>query len=410
MTAGAVSAERAVPRAWRWYAYMAGQAISNLGDQIAQLALGLLVVDLTGSALLTGLMGTFWALPNLGLSLVAGTFADRVDRRRLMLAMDGVRLVLVALVPILAALGQLAVWHLFVLAFALSSLDTFFDTAALAMLPELVEKRRLGTANGHLYTMQAGTGIVGPALAGALVTAIGTAESLWVDSASYLFSAASLLLIGFGTRLGRAALDTARASATFWQDLVEGLRYTLAQPVLRAIGGMMFIVNIGNTAAYAILLFHARAVLGLSAEVIGIAFSAGTVGFLLGSLVASRLGARFGRARTAMSGNAVGALGLVCWALSTDATLIAIGGVLRGINGPLVNVNTFTIRHETVPPHLLGRVFAVARFLAWSANPLAAALGGIAAERLGTPPVFLAAAVVVLLGATFGWFAGLRKA
>lgn len=150
--------------------------------------------------------------------------------------------------------------------------------------------------------------------------------------------------------------------------------------------------------------------LGLTAEVIGLAFSAGAIGFLLGSLVASRIGARFGRARTAMSANVVGALGMVCWALSTDATLIAIGGILRGINGPLVNVNTYTIRHETVPSRLLGRVFAVARFLAWSANPLGAVLGGIAAERFGTPPVFVAAAVVVLLGATFGWLAGLREA
>ncbi len=394
----------------RFLLYMGGQAVSNLGDHISELALGLIVIQLTGSAFLLGALNAVSQLPNLGLTLIAGTVADRADRRRLMIAMDGSRALLIALVPTLALLGRLEVWHLFVVGFLMSTLDTFFDVSAVAMLPELARKDRIGAANGYLYTMQASTGIVGPALAGAVIATVGTFESMYFDGASYIVSVGSLVVIGFGARIGRGALDAGRATAGFWHDLVAGLRYTVAQPVLRSIGGMMFIVNVASSAAFGVLLYHANVVIGLSPAVIGVTFSAGTVGFLLGSLVASRLGARYGRARIAMLGNVIGAMGHVAFAFSREPVLLAVGGALKGVNGPLVNVNTFTIRHESVPPHLLGRVFAVARFLAWSGNPLGALAGGFAAERIGTPPVFAAAAALTLAGAAFGWFGGLRRA
>lgn len=409
MTAAATETERArQPLGWRFYTFMAGQLVSNLGDQVMQLAAGLLVVRLTGSAFQTGLLLTFAMLPNIFLSLPAGTVADRVDRRRLMLWCDLARGALITAVPLLAWSGRLEVWHLYGLAFLLTSLNAFFDSAALAFLPKLVgDERRAAAANGQLYFAQAGLSLLGPALAGALVAAVGLVESLLANSGAYFFSTLTLIAIGFGGRFREAARGvTERLS--FWTDLVDGLRYVLAQRVLRTIGLMMFLSNLAAMATFAVFLFHANAVMGLSAIDIGIVFSIGGVGGIASALVANRLGERFGHGRIAVLGNVVGASGIALYAIAPNLALLAAANVLSGASPALVNVNTFAIRYKTVPEHLLGRVFAVARFLAWSANPLGAFVGGLAAERFGTPPVFAASAVLICVAAAIGWFGGLR--
>lgn len=385
---------------WRFYAYMAGQLVSNLGDQIVQLAAALLIVRLTGSAFQTGLLTTFAMLPNLLFSLPAGTVADRVDRRRLMIGCDFARAALIALVPLLASRGALDVWHLYVLAFTLTAINAFFDSAALAFLPALAgDERRAAAANGQLYFAQAGLSLLGPAIAGAVVAAVGLVESFLANSGAYVFSTLALAVIGFGGRF-RPTSRPATERSSFWSDLVAGLRYVLERDVLRTIGVMMFLSNFAAMATFAVFLFHANAVMGLSATQIGLVFSVGGAGGVASALVANRLGERFGHGRVAVLGNVVEAAGIAMYAVAPDISTLAAASVLTGASPALVNVNTFAIRYKTVPGELLGRVFAVARFLAWSANPLGAFLGGVAAERFGTPPVFAASAVLVLVAAS----------
>src|SRR5688572_5818175 len=234
------------PSRWRFYTYLAGQTASNIGDQLEGLAMGLLVIQLTGSPLYTGILAAVGTLPNLLLALLAGTLADRAHRLRLMGVAELGRGLLVLVVSLLAYLGALEVWHLFALAFIIASLNALGDAAAPTLLPELVERERLGSANGYLYMAQSGSGVVGPALAGAIVAAVGLIESLVFTGGSYVFSVIALLVVAWRTRIGAPLGDRGRTS--FWADLVEGLRYSIAQPVLRTIALMMLIVNFAFTA------------------------------------------------------------------------------------------------------------------------------------------------------------------
>ena len=398
-----------IPRSpWRFYTYLAGQTVSNVGDQLQGLAMGLLVIQLTGSPLYTGILAAAGTLPNLLLALLAGTLADRAHRLRLMGVAELGRGLLVLAVPLLAYLGSLEVWHLFVLAFLMASLNALGDAAAPTLLPELVDRERLGSANGYLYMAQSGSGVVGPALAGAIVAAVGLIESLVFTGGSYVFSVIALLVVAWRTRIG--APLAGRPKASFWTDLTEGLRYSVAQPVLRTIALMMLIVNFAFTATMGVFLFHATAVLGIGAAEVGIVFAAGSASGLIGALFASRIGARLGRGRTAVLGNVLGATGVALVAVAQTLPLLILGFVIVGLNGPMVNVNTATIRQLTVPPRLLGRVFAFARFGAWAANPAGAVVGGIVAASLGTTLVFQATAVLMLVAAAVGWAGGLRRA
>lgn len=393
----------------RFAYYLTGQVISNLGDQVQFLALTLLVIQLTGSPLQTGLLAAAGTLPNLLLALLAGTLADRIHRLRLMTVAEIGRGILVLSVPALAAAGRLEAWHLFVLAFAIASLNAFADAAAPTILPELVDRDRLGSANGHLYMAQTGSGVIGPALAGAIIGAIGLVESFLFGAGTYVFSVIALVAVGWGTRIGQpAAPDGVRPS--FWSDLVEGLRYSIAQPVLRTIALMMLIVNFAFTATLAVFLFHATRVLGLGPEAVGLALGTTAAGGLAGAFVAARIGSRIGRGRTAVIGNVIGAGGVALYAVAPGLPLLLVASALVGLNGPLVNVNTATIRQLTVPPRLLGRVFAFARFGAWAANPLGAIVGGVIAERAGTTVVFQLTAALMIVAAVVGWVGGLRRA
>jgi MFS family permease len=151
---------------------------------------------LTGSPLSLGLTAAFEFVPYLLFGLVIGAWVDRVDRRRLMIATDLARAAVIAVIPVLAAVGVLSVGWVYAVAFCSATLTIAFDAGQFAAIPSLVPSSDdLVSANGQVQASYSAAQIAGPLLAGALITVVPVHQLLWVDAASFLLSAGMLALI-----------------------------------------------------------------------------------------------------------------------------------------------------------------------------------------------------------------------
>jgi MFS family permease len=198
-----------------------GQTISNLGSSFTFFALPLLVFKLTGSPVNLGITTAAEFVPYLLFGLVIGAWVDRVDRKRLMIATDLARAAVIATIPLLAAADALSVGWVYGVAFASASLTIAFDAAEFAAIPSLVPSSDdLVTANGRVQASYSTAQIAGPLLAGLLITVAPVQQVLWVDAASFLVSAATLLLIA--TSFNAPRDDQARRAIR--HDILDGLR------------------------------------------------------------------------------------------------------------------------------------------------------------------------------------------
>jgi MFS family permease len=379
-----------------------GQTISNLGSSFTMFALPLLVFKLTGSPLNLGITAAAEFVPYLLFGLVIGAWVDRVDRKRLMIATDLARAAVIAIIPLLAAADALSVGWVYAVAFCSVTLTIAFDAAEFAAIPSLVPSGDdLVSANGRVQASWSAAQIAGPLLAGLLMTVAPVQQVLWVDSASFLVSAAMLVLI----RTPFNAPREGEARRSIRREVADGLRYVLGHPVLRNLSAMMALVNQVGSTVYAQLVVFAKRQLDASDSRVALLYAAGSAGVVLLSLAAGPV-----RRRLSFSVAALGALvvdGLLTIVLAATRwfwAALPLWAAISGL-GIFFNINTASLRQQIVPNHLLGRVISIAGVLAWSAIPLGALAGGWAVERSGSVALVygVIGAVVALLALGFSF-------
>src|SRR5688500_9147558 len=269
---------------------MAGQTVSALGDAVSITAMPLLVLFLTGSGALMGIVGALQLVPDLLFGLMAGALADRWDRRRMILWADGGRALLTAAIPISYWLGLPTMTVILAVTIPINTLRLFSDAGLTSALPSIVGRENLGRAHGYLEATLSFPFIVGPALAGVLVATIGAASTLAIDAGSFAFSALSMLLV---RRQLRA--DRGDELPRLLQDVKAGITFVWRHLVLRVIVSYWSVMAIATAAVVPTLGYYITVDRGLGSEVFGFVGSAWSVGYLGGSLLAARLrGQRIG--------------------------------------------------------------------------------------------------------------------
>jgi predicted MFS family arabinose efflux permease len=201
----------------RFKLLFAGRAISDLGDKLVPVALAFAVLGLDSSASALGLVFAARMVPMLVLVLVGGVWADRLRRNVVMLTADGVRACTQATAGFLLITGRAEIWHLMVLMAVYGAAQAFFDPASTGLVPQTVSSDLLQRANGMLQLSRSTANVVGPALGGVLVAAVGAGWAFVADSATFVVSAAFLALL-------RIERETREVRARFTADLVEGWR------------------------------------------------------------------------------------------------------------------------------------------------------------------------------------------
>jgi MFS family permease len=387
--------------------FWAGQTISNLGSSVTLFALPLLVFKLTGSPLNLGATSATSFLPYLLFGLVIGAWVDRVDRKRLMIATDVVRALLVAAIPLLADAGQLRVEWIYVLAFLQSTVTIAFDSAEFAAIPSLVEsKDDLVTANGRIQASYYAAQVAGPLLAGLLMAAISVQQVFWLDAASFALSAVSLAMVRrrFNAERDAEGEEAAeRRRRAIFRDVADGLRYVLGHPVLRNISAMMAIINLLMSSIIAQLVLFAKDRLAATDTQVGLLYSAGSIGVVALSLLAGPLRKRWPFSKVAISALVLDGLMTVGLAFTRWYWLALPLWALSSGLGILFNINTGSLRQQIVPNEMLGRVISIASVLAWSAIPVGTILGGLTIERTGNVALIfgIIGALVVVVALAF---------
>ena len=353
---------------------LAGQATSALGDAISLTAMPLLVLFLTGSGALMGIVGALQLLPDLVLGLMAGALADRWDRRRMMALADAGRAVLTAAIPVSFWLGLPAMAVILVVALPINALRVLSDAAFTSSVPALVGREQLGRANSYLEATLSVPFIVGPAVAGVLVSTIGPAATIAIDAASFAVSALSLTLVRRTLRADRVG-----TAPRILADIGEGIRFVWRRRVLRMVIGYWSLIAIATTALIPALGYYLTVDRQLGPQLFGFVGSAWSVGYLLGSLGAGRLGDRRVGLRMLLAGAAIGVM-LVVIAVSPMPAVHLAAGFAVGAALAVLLVSYMTLRASITPDELLGRVGSTARTISVGLQPLGMLAGGAVIE------------------------------
>lgn len=363
-----------------FWKFFIAQTISNFGGAFTLFALPLLVYQLSGSAFNLGLATAANFLPYLLFGLALGAFTDRVDRKKLMIVTDVAQGVLIITIPLASFLGILSVWWIYSVGFLGSTLRICSETGQFAALPNLVGTGNLVRANGLLQAGYRTATILGPFAAGAVVAIAAVQTTFFVDGLSFFASA--LVLSTIKNTFNSAESDD-RTTTTLWQDVGEGLRYVLGNPVLRNISIMMALINFVGTTVHSQLVLFSKESLAATDFQVSLLYSAGAAGVVTLSLFAGYL-----RNRLSFSKASLGAVmlrGLMILAMASISSYWLAVPVWAAASGLAIffNINTGSLRQQLAPDRMLGRVNSVAMVMAWSAIPLGALLGGIAIELTG---------------------------
>jgi MFS family permease len=349
---------------------LAGQAVSAFGDAITLTAMPLLVLFLTGSGALMGLVGALQILPDLILGLPAGALADRWDRRRMMMWADAGRAVLTAAIPLSYWLGWPTMTVILVVTVPINALRVLSDAGFTSAVPGLVGRENLARANSYMESTLSVPFIAGPAIAGVLVAIVGPATTIAIDGASFAVSAGSLALVRRTLRADRSA-----AMPRIRVDIKEGIEFVWRHPVLRTVIFYWSVMTMATAALIPALGYYITIDRDLGAELFGFVGSAWSAGYLLGSLLSGRLSEETIGLRMLAGGVGIGA-GLVVIALTASPLLYLVAGFGIGAAVAVQTVSYMTLRPALTPDQLLGRVGSTARTITAGLRPLGQIGGG----------------------------------
>ena len=381
----------------------AASTTSALGSGLATIAAPLFVAAHTKSPLIvSATSGVAW-LPWLLFALPGGVLVDRVDRRRLMVAIDWMRVAAMGILTIGLLTGQAGIVLLDAVLFVINAGEVVFRSASQAMIPSVVPRARLERANGWLVggtTLMQGM-IAGP-LAGFLFV-LAAWVPFFVNTGTY---AASAVLVGLvaGTyrALHPAAAGEGRPS-TIGAELAEGFRWLAHQRVLRTMTVLIGLLNLTLTAATAVLVLLAKERLGLGPVGYGALFTCEAAGALLGSACGDRLIKRVTATWTIRIGLLVEAGLHLTLATTRSAYLAGLMMFAFGVHAALWTIVGNSLRQRLTPQQMMGRVSSTTLFIAAGGNCVGAVLGGVIAARFGITAPFWAGFVVAVVVSATTW-------
>ena len=368
-----------------------GSAISLLGDQFYLVALPWVILQLTGSAVAMGTIMMLASVPRAVLMLLGGVLSDRFSPRRILISTSCARTVFVGAISVLVWAHVLALWHLYLLAFAFGTADAFATPAASTYLPFLVKKDQLVTANSLFQSTAQLTTITAPAPAGLIIKAFGAAWAFMADAISFL------AIIGALWKLPDppAPAVPVTGKPRVWRSIMEGFRCVYQDVPLRSLTLLVAVMNFCISGPMNVGLAYLAKQKFNSPTAFGLAVSALAAGGLLGSLLA---GVWKPRRRGVLMLSVCVVLALCLGSIGLLHVLWALVSVLllMGMAAALSNIHIISWIQQRVEPAVMGRVMSVLMFFSLGLVPLSLAIAGLALQwsMVGT---FVVAGTALLL-------------
>jgi MFS family permease len=368
----------------------AGATVSLMGDGIYVVALAWQVYELSNSPTALSLVGVAWTLPLAAFVLVGGVVTDRVDRRRVMIAADLLRVLAAGAIGLLSLTGTVELWHLILLAVVFGTGEAFFGPAFTSIVPQIVPRHLLLEANSlDQFIRPLAFMLVGPALGGWIVAALGPGEAFLLNAASFAVSAVAVYLMrprplprGGGERPGlvrelREGLAFVRAHAWLWATLLAAAIFLLAYW-----GPIDVLVP-----------FRVRNDLGGGADDFGLVLACGGIGSILAALFVGQRGLPRRHITFMYLAWTLGSFALVGFGLATAVWQMMVISLAEGAFFTAGLVVWGTLVHTLVPAGLLGRVTSLDWFMSTSLVPVSFALTGPIAGSIGVETTLVAAGI-----------------
>lgn len=372
---------------WR---HFSASAASNLGDGMIAAAGPLLALSLTDDVRLIAFTSVASTLPWLVLSLPAGVFIDRHDRRKILTTVNAVRCALFAVLVAFIITGTLNIWVLLAILLVVAVCEVLFDMAAQAFLPSIVPDDALERANGRLYAAEVTANSFLGLPFGSWLFVVAAAAPFAVHAAALGLSAVLIASI----RNYTPPVLTG-SSDDFVTALREGLTWLWRHRLLRLLALMLGAANMCHMFGQAVFAKYVRDELGLGPRGFGALLAVMSVGSIIGGTAGARIAKRLGPATSIVLAYAFFAALEVVPAAYPRVWAVVAAGFLMSVVGTLWNVITVSLRQRLIPAELFGRVNSVYRFLGTGTMTIGAAIGGLIAFRFGLRATYWTSAAVL---------------
>lgn len=370
---------------------------TNIGDGLAVAAGPLLMASQTQDAGLVAMALLVQRLPYLVFSLYAGVMVDRWDRRLVVIVVNLLRALVLVVLAVLIAGGQVNPGVVLAALFLLGTAEVFADITKSALLPMMVPHSELGTANARMVTaFQTANQLVGPPI-GAFLFAVGMAIPFGVQAVAMALGAVLI------SRIARTPGMGASARSAVVGELKAGVKWLWNHSSLRILAITVFVFNITFGAAWSVLVLVAIERFQIGEVGYGVMIAVGAVGGIFGAVAYGGLERRFGMANIMRAGLIVECATHLVLATTTWPVLGMTMLFLFGVHNSLWATTTTTIRQRVVPSNMLGRVSSVNQLGSYGGMVLGAAIGGVIASQWGVAAPFWFAFVGASLTLVLIW-------
>lgn len=367
-----------------------GQLISLSGTWMQMVAQGWLVLRLSDSPALLGIVAAATSLPVLFLSLPAGAIIDRMSKHKLLLITQVTAMLLAVILALLTLSGLVQVWHILVLALLLGCVNAFDATTRQAFTVEMAGREDLMNAIALNSSIFNGARTVGPAIAGVVVALIGEGPAFLLNAISFLAVILSLLLM-------RLPPYSPPARTRPRGQIREGFAYIAREPTVRTLLTLAGVISFFGFAYIPLLPIFARDVLQAGAQGLGLLSAASGLGALGGALLLAQFGDRLPRGKMVLTALLLHPLAMMGFSASQWLPLSMLMLVFTGLFGVSSMAGANTLIQTAVRDDVRGRVMSVFTLILMGLSPLGGMLAGSIAQFAGSTPL------IVGLFAAIGW-------
>jgi MFS family permease len=375
--------------------------ISLFGDRFNQIALGVIVLQLTGSPVAIGFVFLAAALPNLLLGPISGTLVDRWDQKQVMVVSDLLRAAIVVLIPIAAVTHIVLVYPLI---FAVTAVSIFFRPARESVMPRIVASDDLLTANSANWLAETLADIVGYALAGVFVAFLGSSlpVAFWLDSGSYLLSALLILTVGVPPVI-HSAVEAAEGIVA---EFRAGWRFLRSETALLTNTAQAAVAQFGAGILISVTLVYVDTALRrgeLATPTVWALMEAGLgLGNLVGGLVIGLLGARLRKGRLVILGYALYGACIVGLGLTGNVGAALGLAVGIGVSNMIFIIPSQTLFQQRTPGDMIGRVVGLRFSLVFASLSVAMGTSGFLVTAFGVTAVLVGFGIVTMIAGLAG--------
>ncbi len=380
------------------------QAVSAYGSRITRTALPIIAVKtLAESDGMVSLLSAMQLAPGVVLAMFAGGFVDRASKRRILVAADLIRALLVLSLTLAWALGALGMTQLLLVGAGVGAASALFQITDIAFLPSLIGKRHLAAGNARLEATEAIAEITGPGSAGVLIAVLGAPLAVALDALSYLWSAAMLGRIRAPDAHARVRIDTAPVEKlpSTGEDFRLGLRTVFGHPLIRPVVVSIMVGAFSGGFYLATYTIYCLRALQFSEATFGAIIAIGGVGSLAGALLSRAFVRALGLGRALIVTSVISSACALFIPLASGAPLILGVAFLAAHQlfgdgfAVAFYIQATTLRQTVLPRDVLGRANAAIHVVTAGMLPIAALLAGAIASAFG---VHAAVWVGVLIG------------